>query len=865
MKPRYQWLTGALEKGSVVVTANRRLARELKNVHGEMQKESGIRAWPTPDILFITDWLDRLLESGPLDDSMPVRIDAQASSVLWERCVEESILDSLPGVSGIVRQCKQSWVRLQDWCVPLNEITARAAGAEQKQFAAAVRQYTGILSRNNWVDDAGLIKATVAGIMAKRLKDIPTRVCLAGFDRISPAVEALLRELASNDVEVLHADSPEIANAIATSTHRDQDAELRAAGAWARRQLSGDPTLGIAIICPDLETNANQVARLVREGFAPGWQIAGPSHRDAVNISYGRALADYPAVRVALMLLRWVHEGLTSRDVSVLLRSRSVVGGVTGGRSRLEQMLRQIPDRRWFPQDFLDILTGPDGNADATAWTACIAKIAEAKLSYRELAGPAQWAARFDQLMTDAGWPGAESLDSHEFQLLNRWRELLNEFARLERVMPIISFQAAVARLNKIASDTVFQPESDHGVLRVLGTLEAAGMEFDKVWVTAFDARHWPANGNPLAYVSRQLQKDATLPDATPQDTLEFSRRVCHRILHSATEVLLSWPLADGDVPVQPSPLLPEIEDVANIDVADPGWYASTMLKCETIALVTSNPVPGVGEDERISGGAYTVQRQANDPFSAFASGRLRVGELQSFQSGLSARIRGNAIHSALSDLFSDHPSRSEILGWSDDELARKIAQASGRSLAQYERHAGTALRRMIQLEQDRIRKILYRFVTEERSRENFQVAMTEQQLEYAGHGIRLSLRVDRIDRLSDNSVQIIDYKTGAEKTLLNRAGELNDLQLMVYALALQSEYTVGGIAIINLDARKISFKGAGQDDEWAGRYSRWGAEANAAIQAIARGDARVNMQLSTDQSRPLNILSRFEELRRDR
>ena len=864
MKPRYQWLTGALEKGGVVVTANRRLARELREVHGEMQRESGKRAWPTPDILFITDWLDRLLEGGPLDDSMPVRIDAQASSVLWERCVEESILDSLPGVSGIVRQCKQSWVRLQDWCVPLNEITARAAGAEQKQFAAAVRQYTQLLSRNNWVDNAGLIKATVTGITAKRLKDIPTHVCLAGFDRISPAVEELLQELGSNGVEVLHADSPEIASAIATSTHRDQDSELRAAGAWARRQLSDDPTLHIAIICADLETNANQVARLVREGFAPGWQIAGSSHRDAVNISYGRTLADYPAVRVALMLLRWVHEGLPSRDVSVLLRSRSVVGGMTGGRSRLEQKLRRIPDRSWYPQDLLDVLAGPDGDADATAWSACIAKIAEAKLSYRELAGPAQWAARFDQLMTDAGWPGAESLDSHEFQLLNRWRELLNEFARLDRVMPVISFQAAVARLNQIASDTVFQPESDHGVLPVLGTLEAAGMEFDKVWVTAFDARYWPANGNPLAYVSRQLQKDAMLPDATPQDTLEFSRRVCRRILHRATEVILSWPLADGDVPVQPSPLLPEIEGAASIDVVDPGWYASTMLKCETIALVTDNPVPGVGEDERISGGAYTVQRQANDPFSAFASGRLRVGELQSFQSGLSARIRGNAIHSALSNLFSDHPSRSKIQDWSDDECARKIGQASARSLARHEKHASTALLRMIQLEQDRIKGILYRFVTEERSREQFQVAMTEQQLEYTGHGIRLSLRVDRVDRLADNSVLVIDYKTGAEKTLLNRAGELNDLQLMVYALALQPEYTIGGIAIINLDARKISFKGAGQDSEWAGRYSRWGAEANAAIRAIARGDARVNMQLSTDQSRPLNILSRFEELRRD-
>ena len=59
--------------------------------------------------------------------------------------------------------------------------------------------------------------------------------------------------------------------------------------------------------------------------------------------------------------------------------------------------------------------------------------------------------------------------------------------------------------------------------------------------------------------------------------------------------------------------------------------------------------------------------------------------------------------------------------------------------------------------------------------------------------------------------------------------------------------------------------KVARQDDDWVERYTRWSAETDAAIFGIASGDARVNLNLSTDQARPLNVLSRFEELRRDR
>ena len=256
------------------------------------------------------------------------------------------------------------------------------------------------------------------------------------------------------------------------------------------------------------------------------------------------------------------------------------------------------------------------------------------------------------------------------------------------------------------------------------------------------------------------------------------------------------------------------------------------------------------------------MQRQASDPFSAFAYGRLRVNDFQLFQPGLSASIRGSVIHSTLNYLYADKPSQSDIHRWSDEKWLDRIETSAHRSLAKYARHADPALRRIIEMERQRIAQMLMRFGLEERRRNNFRVAMIEQELDYCNFGVRLSLRVDRVDRLDDDSLLIIDYKTGAEKALLNREGNLNDLQLMVYALAMAE--TVGGLALINLDSRKISFKRAGEADDWQACLSGWTRDTEATIKSFGRGDASVNMALSTEQARPLNVLSRFEELRRE-
>jgi hypothetical protein len=155
--------------------------------------------------------------------------------------------------------------------------------------------------------------------------------------------------------------------------------------------------------------------------------------------------------------------------------------------------------------------------------------------------------------------------------------------------------------------------------------------------------------------------------------------------------------------------------------------------------------------------------------------------------------------------------------------------------------------------------------------RQEFQILSVEESVRLLRHGVDLDLRVDRIDRLADGTLLIIDYKTGAVKTLLSKDGDPKELQLVVYASAIDAE--VGGLVLINVDSRAIIYKGAGGSVDWDRlptelwpmRLAGWKKIVDNALAQLAAGDVRLNTAQTALESRRLNVLSRVEEIKRGR
>src|SRR5690606_33480801 len=109
-----------------------------------------------------------------------------------------------------------------------------------------------------------------------------------------------------------------------------------------------------------------------------------------------------------------------------------------------------------------------------------------------------------------------------------------------------------------------------------------------------------------------------------------------------------------------------------------------------------------------------------------------------------------------------------------------------------------------------------------------------------AAHGVPPALRVDRLDRLGDDSLLVIDYKTGEEQPFLDRNGEPTDLQLVVYAAALAEP--VGGLANVQLRPSGIRYRAVGASVEWSQleaaacqvRLGEWKRPVAGTIEALA-------------------------------
>src|SRR5210317_1696088 len=136
----YGWLPENCDDASQVVTASRRLARLLTAEYNAQQLASGKRAWLTPVIVALPDWLSRLLASAGLG-RQPARLNAHQSRVLWESILREVIDDPLINISSLTRHAREAWKRLHEWHVPFEECVSAASSRDQRVFADAASRY----------------------------------------------------------------------------------------------------------------------------------------------------------------------------------------------------------------------------------------------------------------------------------------------------------------------------------------------------------------------------------------------------------------------------------------------------------------------------------------------------------------------------------------------------------------------------------------------------------------------------------------------------------------------------------------------------------------------------------------------------
>ena len=507
--------------------------------------------------------------------------------------------------------------------------------------------------------------------------------------------------------------------------------EAQAVALAVRRKLE-TPQQRVAVITPDRALASRIVHHLRR------WEIQADD-------SAGAPLGDTPAGRAMLLLAQVIAENAAPVPLIALL------GHPAMGIGDAENPDRARADWLDALRRFEDRLRGPRPSPGLGPLRVVAAK-----------ADVAEWwdgvAARLEPLMGGEEAPLAD--------LLGDLARVLESFCgegiwAREDGRALGNFVEDL-RQQAQAAETVLDPGDLHDVLSdamervavrpaygghprvgVYGLLESRMARADLIICAGLNEGTWPGGSSPDPLLAPPVLRALGVPGA------EFRIGLAAHDLAGALgapEVLLTRAHRDADGPAIPSRFFLRIKALLG-DLAD--RHQEVELPALVHALRDADsappyPVPEPcppAEVRRVSISATSLDRLRSDPYQFYARSILHLSEIDPLDAVPSPAWQGTLAHAILEEW---HKQGGALTDLAEKHLAAMDAHPLTRAL--WEPRLMAALEWIAnQVEAEADRRIV---AVEEKGRHLF-------------NGIEITGTADRIDRLSDGSYAIVDYKTG--------------------------------------------------------------------------------------------------------
>jgi probable DNA repair protein len=571
---------------------------------------------------------------------------------------------------------------------------------------------------------------------------------------------------------------------------RDSSEEIRSAASWARSLLEADPETQIGIIvAPDLTRARPKVEQILREVLGAG----------AFHLSVGPSIAEYPIVRSALLMLEFAQGHLLLPRAGMLLRSPFLGGSEKewSKRAQLDAKLRKNGVWNVTLQSLRDEAT------HCPELQRVLRRVEKLSRKLSQEQSPSDWSRSIEDLLDGFGWPGDRTPNSREFQTIEAWRNLLSGLAALDLVAPPMNIAQLIDWLHREAANLPFQAEDEGAPVQVMGMLEAAGLRFDHLWILGLHDEALPAPANPNPFLPTSLQRLYRLPHSSPERELDFAKKLMERLLASAPDVVLSYPAAEGDRALAPSPLVADGTWREDSAVHSSDWIAR-MRASAVFEEMADEIGPALVQGDS-TGGASLFKDMAACPFRAFARHRLAARSLEETDLGLSYRDRGTTIHKALEIIWLELGSHARLMELSENDVQALIARGAEAAVAKL----GPGIGR--DLEKQRLQRLLPEWLDIEKSRSPFTVSGIETERVVAIEGLQIRVRADRVDALPDGREIILDYKTGQLKSRGWEGDRPDEPQLPLYCAT--GDRPVAGAAFAMIRTGELRFRGLTASD----------------------------------------------------
>ncbi len=797
-------LNSLLEQGVVALAASRRLAHAIRLRYAQYAQAQGKVVWRSPEVVPWSAWLaqQRLALRAARAYEAPRLLTSAQSRVLWDEIVTSSeVGQRLLAPSNAARLAARSWRRLHDYLIPLDKL-ATFDTDEARALLGWCREFQRRCAALGAMDEAQLMSALFD---AEFTPEQP--VALVGFDEWVPAMRRLI-ERWQREGRVVKAEQDDTPiGAVEVIAGADATNEVELAAQWARSRIEQGAS-SVGIIVGDLQGRRDEVRRVLEDVLAPGQRHTQAQQTSLpVVIAAPPPLSSYAIVDAALLVLRLAVGAGDSVTVGRLLRSPFVAGGVSdrGAHAVADRKLREERRERWdWPT--LERWAAMCGCNRLSLAARALGGVLRSEARH---AAPSDWAARYQSMLLQAGWPGERTPSSAEYQTLTKFQDALAEFGALDAVAPRLTVKQALHRFQELLRETPFEQETAQAAVIVIDPTTSAGMRFDAAWVVGLQADKFPATANPDALIPLELQREAEIPEATPGALLQTARTQLQRWIRSADQVVLSWPQRDGDAELSMSPLLAEFHE---------GLAPERMRQTLRETLFARKPELDCVSDDRAppvvgtsaAGGAAILELQSRCPFKAQAQLRLRARPLERIGIGVEPPDRGGILHEVLHEIWASLGSQQALLDLPDEALEAQVRASAERQAMKILEPDTRVYERIAQLEVDSTVRRVMQLLAIERERPPFRVRFSEASERYSIGGVSVTLRPDRIDELAEGGELLLDYKLGSAHQpahWLDRVpGRPRSPQLPLYGLARGEQ--LRALAFVVLASGVVEYRG---------------------------------------------------------
>lgn len=886
---------------NLLLTPNQRLARKLLS-EGCVYKQSKILKSFNIQSLndFIAKLFDLIIETGLLSKAYFVLNNWQRE-LLFKKIIDNSSKTNNHNndnnnidisADSLYKKAIQAWSIAKQWGLDWHSWFDYLQ-PESRLFCNWAGLYNNYLLENNYLDPDEKLNIIIElldvnnslnnSLAFKKLLNI-TSIDLYGFDDYSVQFSNLITKLKQLSIKInildlnLGVEEQKLCGNqnINIYTASNQQDEYYAVAAWAKQHYENNINK-IGIIVPDLSNHREKLIKVFEE-IIPDRQVW--------NISGGEPLANVPVIKVALIILELVLLGKVSlNDVRFLLKSNHYL---KYGKNIVDydqiKLNSQIDDLLCHLENYgYDEVSITDIVAKVGVFNKELADIlicSYDSIQSQQLKLPSNWAYIYSQILLDIGWPAglgavannssekysAENISSVIYQAIACLQNCLQQISLLDNIYGSVTANQIYKDLKDLLNNTPFQIETDQNIIDILGMLEGAGINYDKLWLFSLTADVWPSTPDPNPFIPIDIQRKYHLPHATAERELEYAKKLTKRYLVSAQDITISYCKLSDDQENNLSPLVPLVPNFNNIhavykpdslylDKANISklFNLFNLFDLFDLEYFIDSYGPKITK-AHIKSGVKAIRLQALCPFRAFAETRLSAMRNYKLSIGPSVQLRGEIVHKALELFFTEFNTREKLQNLKQDAdfYSKKLHQIIYYSInlfkTNYENIFTTGI---VIIETELIYDLINQWLDLELLRDNFTVLALEKKYLLKLNNIQFNVRVDRIDQLetSEQEIIIIDYKTNKQNINSLYTEDLLEPQLPLYcfieglnkvAAVLYAQILEENPSYNGLGHKQININGCAYEADWELLVNKWKVKINQLANDYSGGLASV-------------------------